>query len=133
MSDLQLTQILQVVDGEQFEWWLHPLADGRIQAVWREPITGGLSRTRPLRPFEYDHDVKVLGEMAARMRAERIMSIGDTEYHLESYACMVSVCWLDDQTGEERKSMVRTAELSVMGITTEDVLTSILNPQLRIR
>ena len=131
MSDLQLTKILQEIDGEQFEWWLHPLADGRTQAMWRESITGGLSCTMPMQAHEFRGDARVLGEHAYRLQRERIMTIDGTEYHLEGYGGRTFVRWLDHETGEELRAAVVTSELSVVGIPAADVLASILNPMLR--
>lgn len=132
MNDLQLTQIIQRIEGEDFAWWLHILVDGRVQALWREAISGAVNCTRPLTldevVDELGSDLDGVGLYAFSMRRERLTTLGGVEYQLELLRGSCVVRWLDADSGRVRKAWVYSAWSSPTHIPDKDILRAVHTP-----
>lgn len=129
MKDLNLIQIIQRIKGEDFEWWLLQLNDGRLQALWFEPISGALNRTFVETSEELD-DLDDLGRHAFAMRRERIATIDDVEYQLLNRCgdSNTQVHWLDADSGQVRKARIHP-EWSVLAyIENDEILNAVNTP-----
>lgn len=121
--------IIQNINGEQFAWTLLQLEDGRMQATWREPVTGAVGCTRPHWPSEFD-DLEQFGMHAQLRSQEQIREIEGVEYHLDGHGegCMVS--WLHEQTGTVCRARVASKRRTVRLIPDADVLHAVNTPIL---
>lgn len=127
MNDLQLTQIIQRIEGEDFAWWLHILVDGRVQALWREAISGAINRTFITAASSQD-DLEELGRHVYRLRLEIITTIDDVEYQLEQQVGRCIVRWLDADSGLVRKACVRSEAILPALITEDEILYAVHTP-----
>lgn len=125
--DLSKKMIIQNIDGEQFAWTLLQLEDGRMQATWREPITGAVGCTRPHWPSEFD-DLDAFGQFAALRNQEQIRTINGNEYHLDGHDEFCIVSWLDDETGHTRRARIASKSRTVRLIPDADVLRAVNTP-----
>lgn len=121
--------ISQSIKGEEFLWTLVQLEDGRIQATWREPITGAVGCVPPVWPSEFD-DLEELGIYACNCQREQIREIGGVEYQLDNHGDCCVVTWLCDKTGAERRAKVISKRYAARLIPDADILHAVNTPIL---
>lgn len=125
------SMIIQNVNGTEFAWTLLQLEDGRIQATWREPITGAVNCTKPMQPSEF-MDMENFGLYAFNRQDEQIRTIDGREYHLDYHDHFCVVAWHCEKAGIERRAKVPTKRYSVHLIPDADVLKAVNTPILWI-
>lgn len=123
------TMIIQNIGGVDFAWTLLQLEDGRIQATWREPITGAVNCTRPNSPSEFE-DMESFGLYAFTSQKEQIRTIDGREYHLDYHGQFCVVAWHCEKAGIERRAKVVTKRYAVNLIPDADVLHAVNMPML---
>lgn len=123
--------IIQNINGEQFAWTLLQLEDGRMQATWREPVTGAVGCTRPHWPSEFD-DLEAFGQFALLRSQEQIRTIDGNEYHIDGHGECCVVSWLHEETGQTYRAKVASKSRTVRLIPDADVLLAVNTPILWI-
>lgn len=131
-DDKNMVRILQDIDGEHFEWWLHILHDGQVQALWQEAITGAVNSTQPKHPDYYSNDMRLLGIRAAALRRELILTVDDVEYRVEYHMNGSIVSWLDVDSGAELKARIKSDWISPGNMPLEDILNAVNTPEARV-
>lgn len=128
----QMISIVQRIGDEDFEWWLHILHDGQVQALWREAISGAINHTMPQHADYYDSDMHGLGVLAASLRKELILTVEDVEYRVEYTTDASFVSWLDAASGAEQKARITSEWYSPGSMSLEEILSAVRSPEARV-